>query len=380
MFFSKLPAILIDSENVGSTWTGLLSKDERFELYICVTENAKSLNFTLLKQLTDEHRYKINIIECKPGKNSLDFYLSSYLGYLIGKNKHSSYTVVSQDTGYDSVIEYWCNEGYDVKRINTKPETPKKASRKSSKKKSEPMPQKNPQKKDNRQLPVLRKQQLPSLQVNDRQKTENKPQQRPENKASETDRSHQISSEKRVILKDMNKENKRPVQNEPKKEIRPVQNEAKKENRPVQNEVKKEAVPVNDEVKKEAVPVRNEVKKEEAAVKKEEPVQKKKTASKKQPKKKEASENKEAEQKNEVKAERKTVLAKDTVKEVLKELPENEAEEIIKYLDKVPQEKRADKNYIYRGLVRKFKREKGLAFYSLVKKDLERFYRQEDQQ
>ena len=98
--FSKLPAILIDSENVGSTWTSLLSKDERFELYICVTENAKSLNFTLLKQLTDEHRYKINIIECKPGKNSLDFYLSSYLGYLIGKNRHSSYTVVSQDTGY----------------------------------------------------------------------------------------------------------------------------------------------------------------------------------------------------------------------------------------------------------------------------------------
>jgi hypothetical protein len=380
MLFSKLPAILIDSENVGSTWTSLLSKDERFELYICVTENAKSLNFTLLKQLTDEHRYKINIIECKPGKNSLDFYLSSYLGYLIGKNKHSSYTVVSQDTGYDSVIEYWCNEGYDVKRINTKPETPKKASRKSSKKKSEPMPQKNQQKKDSRQLPVLRKQQLPSLQVKqDQPKAENKPQQRPENKVSEADRSHQISSEKRVILKDLNKENKRPVQNEPKKETRPVQNEAKKENRPVQNEVTKEAAPVNNEVKKEAVPVRNEVKKEEAAVKKEEPVQKKKTASKKQTKKK-ASESKEAEQKSEVKAERKTVLVKETVKEVLKELPENETEEIIKYLDKVPQEKRTDKNYIYRGLVRKFKREKGLAFYSLVKKDLERFYRQEDQQ
>ena len=117
MLFTKVPAILIDSENVGSTWTSLLQKDEKFELYICVTENAKSLNFTLLKQLTDEHKYKVNIIECKPGKNSLDFYLSSYLGYLIGKNKHSSYIVVSQDSGYDSVIEYWNKEGYDVKRI-----------------------------------------------------------------------------------------------------------------------------------------------------------------------------------------------------------------------------------------------------------------------
>ena len=195
MLFSKLPAILVDSENVGSTWTSLLSKDERFELYICVTENAKSLNFTLLKQLTDEHRYKINIIECKPGKNSLDFYLSSYLGYLIGKNRHSSYTVVSQDTGYDSVIEYWCNEGYDVKRINTKPETPKKAkaSRKSSKKKNEAMPQKNQQKKQNPQLPVVRKDQLPSLQVKQQPKNET----RPLNQPAEVKNPNQISSEKR---------------------------------------------------------------------------------------------------------------------------------------------------------------------------------------
>ena len=109
-------------------------------------------------------------------------------------------------------------------------------------------------------------------------------------------------------------------------------------------------------------------------------MQKKKTASKKQPKKKETSEDKEEKQKSEVRTERKTVLVKETVKEVLKDLPENETEEVIKYLDKVPQEKRAEKNYIYRGLVRKFKREKGLALYSLLKKDLERFYRQEDQQ
>ena len=99
MLFSKIPAYLIDSENVGSTWTGLLQKDEDFELYICVTENAKSLNYSLLKELTVKPRHRINIIECEPGKNSLDFYLSSYLGYLIGKNRHSAYVVVSQDTG-----------------------------------------------------------------------------------------------------------------------------------------------------------------------------------------------------------------------------------------------------------------------------------------
>ena len=333
MLFSKLPAILIDSENVGSTWTSLLSKDERFELYICVTENAKSLNFTLLKQLTDEHRYKINIIECKPGKNSLDFYLSSYLGYLIGKNRHSSYTVVSQDTGYDSVIEYWCNEGYDVKRINTKPETPKKAkaSRKSSKKKNEAMPQKNQPKKENRQLPVVRKDQLPSLQVKQQPKTET----RPLNQPAEMKNPNQISSEKRIIVKD---ENRKPLSQE-KPEVKEVKQEKPEQAKP------------------------------------------KKKAASKQPKKKEASAEKEGQPKKETKKEeKKASVSLDAVKQVLTEYPENEVEDVVKYLNKVPSEKRADKNYIYRGLVRKFKSEKGLAIYTLLKKDLDRFYRTEQEQ
>lgn len=333
MLFSKLPAILIDSENVGSTWTSLLSKDERFELYICVTENAKSLNFTLLKQLTDEHRYKINIIECKPGKNSLDFYLSSYLGYLIGKNRHSSYTVVSQDTGYDSVIEYWCNEGYDVKRINTKPETPKKtkASRKSSKKKNEAMPQKNQPKKENRQLTVVRKDQLPSLQVKQKPKTET----RPLNQPAEMKNPNQISSEKRIIVKD---ENRKPLSQE-KPEVKEVKQEKPEQAKP------------------------------------------KKKAASKQPKKKEAPAEKEGQPKKETKKEeKKASVSLDAVKQVLTEYPDNEVEDVVKYLNKVPSEKRADKNYIYRGLVRKFKSEKGLAIYTLLKKDLDRFYRTEQEQ
>ena len=113
---------MIDSENVGSTWAELLKNEEKCDFYIFVTENAKSLNFSLLKDLTENQKHRINIIECEPGKNSLDFYLSSYLGYLIGLGKHSSYTVVSQDTGFDHVIDYWKRQGLEVERINTKPE------------------------------------------------------------------------------------------------------------------------------------------------------------------------------------------------------------------------------------------------------------------
>jgi hypothetical protein len=269
MLFSKVPAYLIDSENVGSTWTHLLQNDEKFELYICVTENAKSLNFSLLKELTEERRRRIHIIECEPGKNSLDFYLSSYLGYLIGKDRHSSYIVVSQDTGYDHVIEYWKNEGYDVKRINTKPKAEKKIA-----KTGKP-----------------------------RKKEEEKPAERRD-------------SETRVI---------------PKKEV-----EAPKAAAPVQQNQPK---PVSSKKEKKA-------KKDNSA---------KKTAP--------------------APAVVKTEGHQDMLKRLLKDHPENEIEEIIRYLDKVPAEKREDKNYIYRGLVRKFKRDKGLAIYTLIKKELGNYYR-----
>jgi len=264
MLFSKIPAYLIDSENVGSTWTGLLQKDEDFELYICVTENAKSLNYSLLKELTVKPRHRINIIECEPGKNSLDFYLSSYLGYLIGKNRHSAYVVVSQDTGYDHVIEYWNREGYDVKRIDTKPEPVKMT--------------KTPRKK---------------VEVRKEKKVEPKPEAK-------------IDSEKRIIVKDTTKEDKIKVE----------------------------------------------------TVKQTEPV-KKQSSKKKSPKK---ETNKTDESLNYLKT-----LLKDEGNEVI--------EDVKKYLDKVPQEKRSEKNYIYRGLVRKFKREKGLEIYTLIKKDLENYYR-----
>ena len=121
MLFNKTTAYLIDTENVGSTFISLLKEDnEKKELYIFVTENAKNLSFPMLHELTDK-RIKLHIIDCEIGKNSLDFYLSTYLGYLIGKNAHSDYVVVSQDNGFDHVLDYWTKQGISVKRIDTKP-------------------------------------------------------------------------------------------------------------------------------------------------------------------------------------------------------------------------------------------------------------------
>ena len=242
MLFSKIPAYLIDSENVGSTWIDLLRRDDKADFYIFVTENAKSLNFSLLKELTENHRHKINIIECEPGKNSLDFYLASYLGYLVGSNRNSSYIVVSQDNGYDHVIEYWNKIGFEVTKVNTKPETIKKQP-KARNKKSEPKAKEN------------------------------------------------VNSETRVIVKkepDAVKSNKKP-------------------------EVKKQASTNTD---------------------------------------------------------------KALLKKLMKNLGEEDYTETARLLDGIPDNKRSDKSFIYRSLVRKFKSEKGLEIYTLIKKDIDKYYRQ----
>ncbi len=167
MFFTKSHAYMIDSENVGSTWAELLKNDEKCDFYIFVTENAKSLNFSLLKDLTENQKHRINIIECEPGKNSLDFYLSSYLGYLIGTGKHNAYTVVSQDTGFDHVIEYWKRQGLEVERINTKPDKPN--ARSNRQRSQTPQVKKN----ENSETRII-----PKKEPSEPAKSENKPNQR----------------------------------------------------------------------------------------------------------------------------------------------------------------------------------------------------------
>lgn len=248
IFYTKVPAYLIDSENVGSTWADLLKKEEKSDFYIFVTENAKSLNFSLLKDLTDNQRHKINIIECEPGRNSLDFYLSSYLGYLIGTGKHSSFTVVSQDNGFDHVIEYWKRNGINVAKINTKPNRGKETK-------------------------SVKSQKTQTVKKND-------------------------NSETRIIVK------KQPAE--------PAKTENKTGNR-----------------KKGSTPVK----------------------------------------KNETGNSRKLLQS------LLKDYSENEIDDVAKSLDSIPAEKHGDKSYIYRHLIRRFKSEKGLAIYTLIKKDLEKYYR-----
>lgn len=63
----------------------------------------------------------------RPGKNSLDFHLSFYLGYIAAKNPGARLVVVAIDGGYAPMIEHAVKTlGFDVNRVSNKPPAMKK--------------------------------------------------------------------------------------------------------------------------------------------------------------------------------------------------------------------------------------------------------------
>lgn len=69
----------------------------------------------------------------RPGKNSLDFHLSFYLGYIAAKNPGARLVVLAIDGGYAPMIEHAVKTlGLDVDRVSVKPPAAKKKAAKKS--------------------------------------------------------------------------------------------------------------------------------------------------------------------------------------------------------------------------------------------------------
>jgi PIN domain len=63
----------------------------------------------------------------RPGKNSLDFHLAFYLGYLASRNPGARLVVVAIDGGYKPMIEHALTLGFDVRRAPYRAAPAKKA-------------------------------------------------------------------------------------------------------------------------------------------------------------------------------------------------------------------------------------------------------------
>lgn len=110
----------VDYENVHSEgFIGIDGIAKNDTLYLMYTEQCKTFSLEVLEKII---RRKINFEVYKVGsgsKNALDFQLSSFMGYIIAKNedKECIFYIVSKDTGFDHLIDFWRKKGINVERI-----------------------------------------------------------------------------------------------------------------------------------------------------------------------------------------------------------------------------------------------------------------------
>lgn len=118
----------VDTENVGLTWTEILKtcsyKDKIFLFY---TENAAKLDWQKVQCVLNS-RANVYAEECSTGTNALDFQLVSALGHQIGAYKANheeteecEYIIISNDKGYDPVLNFWDKRGINIKRLSEQP-------------------------------------------------------------------------------------------------------------------------------------------------------------------------------------------------------------------------------------------------------------------
>lgn len=104
-------AFLVDFENVKSAGlVGLEQLSAADEVVVLYSANSNTISFEMHQKILQSPAcvdyYQIR----RGGKNSLDFQLSSLLGYLLGTGAYSHLYVVSNDAGFDVLRDFWTSD------------------------------------------------------------------------------------------------------------------------------------------------------------------------------------------------------------------------------------------------------------------------------
>lgn len=99
---------LVDFENVRSE--GLrgvenLSEDDKVVIFYSVNADAITFDVHVLLSRSRAEIETFRIL--RGGRNSLDFQLSTYLGYLVMENRYRDIVIVSQDKGFLCAASFW---------------------------------------------------------------------------------------------------------------------------------------------------------------------------------------------------------------------------------------------------------------------------------
>ena len=116
----KHTVCFIDTENVGKDWPTFILKNpgiSSFLLFYTTASTGISVPdfMTLLRSDID-----IEAISCYTGRNALDFQLITLLGSYAALHPDWAYCILSNDTGYDSVIKFWNDRNISVLRCRVR--------------------------------------------------------------------------------------------------------------------------------------------------------------------------------------------------------------------------------------------------------------------
>lgn len=108
---------LIDYENTGAKGlAGIERLKEEDQIILFYGPKTGSIPFDEHVRISQSASHVEYIKTTKTAKNYLDFQLTTYLGFLIAQTPVKEYHIVSKDSGYDSVIDFWSKRGLVMKR------------------------------------------------------------------------------------------------------------------------------------------------------------------------------------------------------------------------------------------------------------------------
>ncbi|MCR5418746.1 MAG: hypothetical protein K6E84_07515 [Lachnospiraceae bacterium] len=206
---------LVDYENTGvrgiAGIEGLRSTDRLIILY---GPKTGSVPFEDMVKMTSSPAAVEFIRTTKTAKNYLDFQLTTYLGYLVAQRAAEKYYIISRDSGFDSVLDFWQEKGIRIERyvnlsLEAVSEADQKTAKKTAGKKTES--KKDNGKKEGGKKETAKKENKPEGKSSP--KKDSKPENKPDNKQE--------------AKKDNKKDNKKSNAKEGNKETKPENKENK---------------------------------------------------------------------------------------------------------------------------------------------------------
>ena len=85
---------------------------------------VKSIAYESLIAITSSKANIEHLKAEKTAKNYLDFQLTTYLGFKLGKDRYDEIVVISKDSGFDAVVDFWTDKGLSISRRNAIVEKP----------------------------------------------------------------------------------------------------------------------------------------------------------------------------------------------------------------------------------------------------------------